>query len=122
MVKTKIRRVPGVMNNLEKAFYEEVLLPMKASGLALEIWFEEITLKLAPNTRYTPDFAVQMGDDELVFYETKGFMRDDANVKLKVAASKFPFRLFLCQKRTKKDGGGWQMEEIRRNGPQEVQL
>jgi hypothetical protein len=122
MIKTKIRRVPGVMNNLEKAFYEEVLLPMKTNGSALEVWFEEITLKLAPNTRYTPDFAVQTNDDELVFYETKGFMRDDANVKIKVAASKFPFRLFLCQKRAKKDGGGWQMEEIRRNGPQEVQL
>lgn len=61
-------------------------------------WFayEPFRLRLADNTTYTPDFAYLTTGGQLVFVEAKGpFMRDDANVKLKVAAEMYPFRFFL---------------------------
>lgn len=65
---------------------------MKRSGLIAAWWYEKVTLKLADDTRYTPDFLVQELDGTLRFEETKGFWRDDAKVKIKVAAALYPFR------------------------------
>lgn len=75
--------------------------------------YEAITLKLADNTRYTPDFLVMLADGTLEIHETKGgFIREDGWLKLKVAAGMFPFRFFLCQKQAKKAGGGWQIRRV----------
>jgi hypothetical protein len=41
-------------------------------------------------------------------------MMEDANVKLKVAAATFPFIFKLIRRNTKKNGGGWSVEEISR--------
>ncbi|HNR70389.1 MAG TPA: hypothetical protein PKJ00_03295 [Verrucomicrobiota bacterium] len=71
---------------------------------------QNITLKLADDTRYTPDFAVLCGG-ELTFYEVKGFFRDDAKVKLKVAARQFPMFHFVLVKRNK-ETKGWDMEKV----------
>lgn len=106
------RRKPGTMNGLERAFSEALTLRVNAGEL---LWwkFEGITLKLATDTRLTPDFAAQLPTGEVVLYETKGFMRDDANVKLKVAAALFPFRIIVVKKRAKKDGGGFTEDEVK---------
>ncbi|MDR3353374.1 MAG: hypothetical protein LBO00_10330 [Zoogloeaceae bacterium] len=70
-------------------------------------------LKLADNTRYTPDFLVLLPDGVLEIHETKdGYIREDGWLKLKVAAGMFPFRFFLCQKATKKDGGEWSIRRV----------
>jgi hypothetical protein len=62
------------------------------------IGVQNITLKLADDLRYTPDFSAKVGGD-LVFFETKGFFRDDARGKLKTAARQFPlFRFVLVTK------------------------
>ena len=97
------RHVPGVMNKLEAAWAVE----LDGSGDAWE--FERVTLKLAPDTRYTPDFLVIGPAGDVQFHEVKGFMRDDARVKLKVAADRFPWFRFHLVTRT---GGAWQVEEI----------
>jgi hypothetical protein len=39
----------------------------------------------------------------------KGFFRDDAKVKVKVAAEKFPLRFVVARERPKKLGGGWEV-------------
>ncbi len=46
-------------------------------------------------------------DGVLEMREVKGFMRDDAAVKLKVAAATYPFRFVLVRVRPKNRGGGW---------------
>ncbi len=100
-------RKPGTMNKTEEA-WSRVLDSLKASGDILEWWFEAITLKLAADTRYTPDFVAMLADGEILFYEVKGFWRDDAKVKIKVASAKFPFRF----KAVSKIKGGWQEREF----------
>lgn len=60
------------------------------------IMIQSITLRLAHNTKYTPDFAYTLPTGALVLCEVKGaFVRDDAMVKLKTAANKFPQFTFI---------------------------
>lgn len=110
------RRVPGQMNGLERA-YADVLNQNRDDGLIREFHYEKVTLVIAqPPTalpsRYTPDFMVVNADGEVEFHETKGFMRDDARVKLKCAAEQYPFKFVLVTKRPKRDGGGFTYEEF----------
>ena len=85
------------MNKLEKSFAIG-LEAKKRNGEILRWDYERVTLKLAHDTRYTPDFFVVERDGTISFYETKGFFRDDAKVKLKVAAASFPFKFYLVEK------------------------
>ena len=88
----------GGMNKLE-ATYAMSLEAKKRAGKIVLWRYERVTLKLADDTRYTPDFYVLELDGSVSLVEVKGFMRDDALVKLKVAASQFPeFRFYLWQK------------------------
>lgn len=59
------------------------------------IGIQDITLRLGFDTRYTPDFSTVDQDGVFAFWEAKGFMRDDARVKLYVAAKQFPFFVFF---------------------------
>lgn len=62
---------------------------------------------------YWPDFVTGAGPEHLEAYEVKGYMEDDAAVKLKSAASRFPeVTFFLVTKRRKSAGGGWIIEEV----------
>ena len=102
-------RMPvGKMNKTETA-YAEYLELQKHAGEVLWYKFEGIKLRLADNTSYTCDFAVLPSDGILEMHECKGgFWRDDARVKIKVAASLYPFRFIAV----KKKGNGWEREDF----------
>jgi hypothetical protein len=106
------------MNKWESG-YAQVLEARRAAKLIAWWAFEPFKLRLAGATYYTPDFAVltqsepfREAGSELEFHEVKGFWRDDARVKIKVAAEHFPFRFLVVTKRKVRDGGGWLFEEI----------
>lgn len=100
------------MNGLE-ADYAHVLNARVASGEVLWWVFESVTLKLAEDTRYTPDFFVMLTSGELEGHEVKGgIFEDDAKVKAKVAAALFPFRFVIARRALKRDGGGWSTQEV----------
>lgn len=99
--------------NKTEAEYAQMLEARRVSGEILWWAYEAMTLKLADNTRYTPDFLLMLADGSLEVHETKGgFIREDGWLKLKVAAGMFPFRFFLCQKQAKKAGGGWTIRRV----------
>ena len=103
----KGRARPSAGNKTEQAYGK--LLALRQSAGEVSWWrFEGITLKLADDTRYTPDFSLMLANGDMEFHETKGFMRDDARVKLRVAAAQFPFRFWLVEL-TK---GVWKWTEI----------
>jgi hypothetical protein len=101
--------------------YSLLLEARKQAGEILWWGFEAIKLKLTGRTFYTPDFAVIAQRAERIitgyymvprtqFIETKGFLRDDANVKFKVAAELFPWaEFFMYRKRPACYGGGWEL-------------
>ena len=74
-----------------------------------DYWAQAFTLAIGNGVRYTPDFVVKQ-QGSLTAYEVKGpYARDDAKVKLKVAARLFPcFRWILVSKMD----GQWVFEEV----------
>lgn len=108
------RHKPGEMNRTESA-YAELLHARQLAGEVLKWEFESMTFKLAPDTRYTPDFAVFLATGEMEFVDAKGGgpMDEKSRVKVKCAAEKFPmFSFVIEQARAKKHGGGWKREEF----------
>jgi len=97
------------MNKSEQA-YAAYLDAQKFAGFILWWKFEGVKLRLADNTFYTPDFAVMTADRGLELHEVKGFWRDDARVKIKVAADLYPFQFIAVTARAKRAGGGWTRE------------
>ena len=94
------------MNRLEQR-YADHLHTLQLAGEIHSFTFERHNLKLADKTYYKPDFEVMLPDGTIEFHEVKGFMMDDANVKIKVAAAQFPqyvFRLVQWDRKT-----GWKI-------------
>lgn len=82
---------------------------MRRAGTIAGWWYEALTLKLADDLRYTPDFLIQENDGTLRLEEVKGFWRDDARGKCRMCVKLFPFRLSALSKRK---GGGWDVEDF----------
>lgn len=101
----------GEMNKSEAA-YAAHLEARKAAGEVAWYRFEGVKLRLADGCFYTPDFAVMLTSGALECHEVKGYMMDDAAVKVKVAAATYPFAFFVVRARAKKYGGGWSVEEF----------
>jgi len=89
----------GIMNKDEAAYAKE-LEALRLSGEIEGFAYEGMTLRLAPKTSYTPDFLV-VYHDGFEFHEIKGFERDDAIAKFKIAAEMFPWFGFKMIKKTK---------------------
>lgn len=95
------------LNKLETAYYQYLKDRILSARIAAAhygekapsdwIGVQSITLKLGHMCRYTPDFWTIDEDGVLEAREVKGKMFwEDAKVKLKVAASTYPFiRFFL---------------------------
>ena len=105
------RQPVGSMNKTEAAYADHLRVLQFAGEIA---WhkFEGVKLRLADNTFYTPDFAVMTADGTIELHEIKGFMQDDAAVKIKVAAAMYPFRFVIVKAKPKRDGGGWSAIEV----------
>jgi hypothetical protein len=109
--KKRLRQKTGEkLNDTEKAFFAYLCESLHDYYHCAQA----VTLLLANGVRYTPDFAsFSKTSGRIVAHEVKGFMRDDAGVKLKVAASVYPaIHFHLVTKRSKKAGGGWDIQEI----------
>lgn len=101
------RKRPGSMNKLEGA-YAHTLEARKTNGEVLWFAYEAIKLRLADKTFYTPDFFLMTSSGELECHEVKGFWEDDARVKIKCAAEKFPIVFKAIQRKR----GEWIVEEF----------
>lgn len=105
-------RLPvGALNKTELA-YQNHLDARKAAGEVLWHKFEGVKLRLADNTFLTIDFPVMVADGTLEMHEVKGWWTDDSRAKTKIAASMYPFRFIAVRPKSKKDGGGWAVEEF----------
>lgn len=101
-------REVGRMNKTEQRYADEVLTPLQRAGEILSWKFEALKLRLADRTFYDTDFFVQLPCGLIEIHEVKGFMEDDAAVKLKVAADQFPFTFKLIRLKNK----AWTVEEV----------
>jgi hypothetical protein len=91
----------GEMNQTEKR-YAQYLELQKVAGDVLWWAFEPLNLRLGHNCFYRVDFLVLKSTGVLECHEVKGHWTDDALVKIRVAAGKFPFQ-FIAVRWVKKD-------------------
>lgn len=95
------------MNQIEADFGAH----LRFSGEVIWQRYEGITLKLGDDVRYTPDWFALKSDGELWCYEVKGpYKREDAMIKLRTAASMFPFRFVLVERGAFREG--WTFKEL----------
>jgi hypothetical protein len=98
------------MNRTEQRMAQRLEVAVKL-GLVVRFGFELVTLRLADRVRYTPDFFV-VYPDGLGFVEVKGgFIRDDARIKLQVAARMYPELRFTLAQYVK---GAWTESAVAR--------
>ena len=104
----RVRPTDG-MNKLERLFADH--LKWMQEVRLIEWWkFEGITLTLARSrngvkgARFCPDFCTMDNEGRLTCWETKGFMREAAHARLKIAAELFPGIRFVLVKRV---AGEW---------------
>lgn len=102
--KKQPRHQRGVMNKTEREWADELAIQGKGQPL-----FEAITLRIGHDCRYTPDFFWLNSFNQGFFDEVKGFRRDDAMVKIRAAATRFPMFTFRLVQKTK---AGWKVKVI----------
>lgn len=113
----RLRQKHGpALNKTEAAFLDWLRLSPEGEGR--EILPQSVTLLIANGCRYTPDFFLPPvwrgkvhGGITPLAYEVKGFMREDAAVKLKVAARTYPWiRFYLVSRKGR--AHPWRIQEI----------
>ncbi len=100
----------GRMNKLETRFRDEVLQRPDGSGRYAWHDFEPMKFRLADGAWYTPDWMAMDDRGAVTAFEVKGFWREAARVRIKVAADKYPFRFVAVTKDRKT--GEWQYENF----------
>lgn len=104
----RARHEPGRMNSLEKQFRDEIVHPGIMSGNIISAHFEGMKLRIGEKCFYTPDWLL-VWSDHIELAECKGHWEDDARVKIKAVADKFPCFKFTAWQRKK---GVWSMEDF----------
>jgi len=94
------------LNKTEKA-YLAVLRSLGVKNLGIQ----NITLKIADDCRFTPDFNYLAESGVMIFVDVKGFQREDAFIKIKVAARMFPQFGFQIVKKDRNIG--WDVQAIK---------
>jgi len=106
------RAEPKVMRRMNKgeSAYAATLDQRNADGHVVAWWFEFVTLRLADDTHYRPDFLVMLPTGELELHEVKGrkgdtfYATEDAWLKVKVVAEVSPFPIKVVWPNR---AGGW---------------
>ncbi len=107
----RLRQSSKGPNKTEAAFAAHV----RACYPGKEILEQAVTLVLANGLRYTPDIFLPSGRNgapKPAFYEVKGFMRDDAAAKIKVAARVHRWADFFLVTRRGRTCAGWDIQVI----------
>lgn len=94
------------LNKTELAYLHH----LRAQPNNVWVGVQNLTVKIADDCRLTPDFAVLNASGKLTLIDVKGFQREDALIKMKVAARLFPMFEFSIVKR---EGVGWSEQIVR---------
>jgi hypothetical protein len=85
-------------NQTEREYGLQILAAVAAGDV---VWwaYEPFTMAIGAGARYTPDFGIQSKSGEVYFVEVKGpFVREASLVRIRAAATQYPFRFLLAQK------------------------
>lgn len=113
-MRARVREAPAAQYDSRlEADWAQMLELQRRAGQIIHWAHHAITLKLVEGARYSPDFLVIRADREIELQEVKGFMREAAGVRLKVAAELYPWFRFVLVRRGKGARGQWTCDEVR---------
>lgn len=106
-------------NKTEQKFADEILCPLKLSGLVVQYDYEPETFHLAPNVRFNPDWRVIWADRTIEFIEVKAadksgkILHDgDSIVKLRMAMDmNWMYGWRLAARLPKSAGSAWKFRQ-----------
>ena len=102
--------------NRTEARYAVILEVRRRAGEVAEYHFEAVTLKIADDTRYTPDFLVVLADGQCELHEVKGgYVWEDARLKFQVAVEEWGHLFGFVWAQW--SGGEWSMRRYPRRSP-----
>lgn len=104
----RVRPAAPYRSKLEAA-YATYLDALRHEGDYVAVEYERLTVRLAPQTTYTPDFLCVRRDGTIELHEVKGRPREDAWVKLKLAAALCPWWRWCLVRRVR---GNWVTKEV----------
>lgn len=100
-------RVRTYRSKLEADYADHLAMLLQAGVIAR--WdYEAEKFRLADGAWYTPDFRVVYPDRHVEFHETKGYRREAAIVRVKVAAELHPYPFVLVERKR----GQWKCTTI----------
>jgi len=104
------KRDPG-MNKLEVDYSALLDQELAAGRILWRSAHEPLSIRLADNTFYKPDFLVMNADCELQIREVKGgYFPPKNKAKTKIAAELLPIPIIICRREKKTEP--WTYEEI----------
>lgn len=114
----RLKQRTGPKLNKTEALFLEYLKRLHPAPA--EVHPQEVTLVLANGVRYTVDFMVFLAEPidgfRMIGYETKGHMRDDAAVKIKMAADRWRMIRWVLVTKARSSArhilGDWVMQTI----------
>lgn len=93
-----LKPTPGKANKWEAERYS-MLQALLGAGAIDWFAFETFRFAISRHRKFIPDFVYRDRQDGLCVWEVKGFRRDDAMVKLDVAAYQYPMvKFYLWEK------------------------
>lgn len=109
--RVKVAKGDDGMNKLERA-YSLHLADRRHAGEVWDYLFDAANFRLGERCFYKPDFLVFLADGSLEAHEAKGFMEEDALVKIRAFVDKFHVPLVLVRRRK----GAWDFERFEAKG------
>jgi hypothetical protein len=101
----RLRQDRTGLNKTEASF----LTALRAWNPGCDVGSQRVRLRLGNGAWYKPDSDVWQEDGALALYEVKGYGREAAFVRIKVAASLYPkIKFFLVTRKA----GQWKIEEV----------
>jgi hypothetical protein len=95
------------MNRTEAAYADQLEL-LKIAGKIIDWRFNAIRFRMADGAYYKPDFMI-IKEDCCELHEVKGFWREAAKVRIKVAAELYPWFRWVVVRLVK---GKWDIKEL----------
>ena len=107
----RVTKGPDGKNKTERA-YGVVLEDRKRAGEVWDYLFDAVNFRLGEKCFYKPDYLVYLEDGSIEVHEVKGFMEDDARVKVRAFVEKFHIPLVIVRRRK----GAWDYERLEAKG------
>lgn len=105
--RTMARDKDRLYDNKLEAEYAAHLEAERQAGKIDHWWVKPFKVRLANNCTYEIDFMVQELDGSIRMDETKGFVREDALLKMKFFVQLYPFPLWMITKEKCPGGYEW---------------